>query len=76
MLPEGRQGVFITLKQGDREEYVRSEMVMALDFPHGRPGINVGGVNVFNGEHAPKQEASKVPAGDETQLEQSGRKGG
>lgn len=56
MLPEGTQGVFITLKQGDREEYVKSEMSMAMSYPDGRPGLNVGGINLINSPTEPTKQ--------------------
>lgn len=52
MLPEGMQGVFITIKQGDREEYVKSEMLMKIDYPAAAvlPKVQVGGLNLMNGD--------------------------
>ncbi|MEK6787942.1 MAG: hypothetical protein AABY68_03215 [Pseudomonadota bacterium] len=52
MLPEGSQGVFITLKQGDREEYVRSEMSMSVSYPKALPipAMSLGGINLINGD--------------------------
>jgi hypothetical protein len=50
MLPEGQQGIYLTLKQGDHEEYLRAEMFMRITYTNLLPGLSAGGVNLINAD--------------------------
>lgn len=50
LLPEGRQGVYLTLKQGNKEAFIKAEMTMQITYPNGKPGISIGNINLINAD--------------------------